>query len=66
MDDHWLFVGVVVKDNDLQKTTSSIGPDDQRAPVAADQPNRIADSVVHVFIEDPVLASAVRDLHMTR
>jgi len=35
-------------------------------PVAADQPNRIADSVVHVFIEDPVLASAVRDLHMTR
>lgn len=32
MDDHWLFVGVVVKDNDLQKTTSSIGPDDQRAP----------------------------------
>ncbi len=37
MDDHRLFVGVVVEDNDLQKATGPIGPDDQRAPVAADQ-----------------------------
>lgn len=40
----------------------SLGADDEGPPVTADPPDRVADCVVHVFVGDAVLASAVHDL----
>ena len=66
MDDRRFFVWVVVQDDDLQQATCPIGANDESTSVTADQPDRVANGVVHVFVGDAVLASAVRDLHKTR
>ena len=66
MDDHRLFVRVVVENNDLKQAPGTVGTDDEGSPVAADESDRVADCVGDVFVRDSVLAGAVRDFHVTR
>lgn len=66
MDDHRLFIWIVVENDDLEKASGSVGFDNEGLPFASYQSDRVADSMGDVFVRDTVLASAVRDLHMTR
>ena len=66
MNDDRLVVRVVVKDHYLQQTTGSVRADDEISAVARDDSRGMANSVQHVFIADPVLACAIRDLHLDK
>ena len=66
MDDDRIFVRIVIEDDNLEQSTRSIRADDEIPAFAGNHPKRILDGVVDVFISDPVLARAVRDLHLDK
>ena len=66
MNDDGLFVRIVVEDDHLEQPTRAIRADDEVAALASDHPKGIADRVVDVLIADPVLARAIRDLHLDK
>lgn len=66
MDDHRLFVWVVVENDDFEKASGSVRPDNEGPPFASDESDRVADRMGDVLVRDTMLAGAVRDLHMTR
>jgi len=65
-DDDRLFVRIVVEDDHLKQPTRTIRADDEVAALSGNHPKRIADRVVDVLIADPVLARAVRYLHLDK
>jgi hypothetical protein len=64
MDDDRIFVRIVVEDDDLELSTRNIRADDEIPAFAGNHPKRISDGMVDVLISDPVLARAVRYLHL--
>jgi len=66
MNDDRLFVRIVVEDDHLEQPTRTIRADDEVAALPSNHPKGIADRVVDVLIADPVLARAVRDLHLDK
>jgi hypothetical protein len=66
MDHDRLLVRVVVEDHHLQQTTGPVRADDKISALAWDDSSGMTNSVQHVFVADPVLACAVRDLHLDK
>jgi len=58
-----LLVRVIVENNNLQQPPSSIRADDEIPSFAGNHPQRIPDGMLDVFVANPVLSRAVRDLH---
>jgi hypothetical protein len=63
MNHHGLLVGIIVENDNLQQPTGSICADDEISSFAWNDPQRIADYMLDVFVADAVLSRAVRDLH---
>jgi hypothetical protein len=63
VDHDRLLVRVIVEDHDLQEPAGAVRADDEIPPVAGDDSYGVSDGVLHVFVGDAVLASAVGDLH---
>jgi hypothetical protein len=63
VDHDRLLVRVIVEDHDLQEPAGAVRADDEIPPVAGDDSYGVSDGVLHVFVADAVLASAVGDLH---
>jgi hypothetical protein len=63
VDHDGLFLRVIVEDHDLQEPAGAVRANDKIPPVAWDDSQGVSDGVLHVFVEDAVLASTVGDLH---
>jgi hypothetical protein len=63
VDHNRLLLRVVVEDHNLQEPAGSVRTDDEIPAVAWDDSYGMSDGVLHVFVEDAVLASAAGDLH---
>ena len=66
MNDDRLFVRIVVEYDHLEQPARAIRADDEIAALSCDHPQGIANRVVDVLIADPVLARAIRNLHVDK
>lgn len=62
----WLFIGVVVQDDDLEQTTGPIRGDHEIPPLTRDDAYGIANRMLDVFVADTVPSGAGRDLHLDK
>ena len=63
VDHDGLLLGVIVEDHELEEPAGSVRANDEIPAVAWHDSYGVADGVLHVFVEDAVLASAIGDLH---
>jgi hypothetical protein len=63
VDHDRLVVCIIVEYDNLQQSAGAIGSDDEISVGPWDHANWIANGVLDVFVEDAVLARAVRDVH---
>jgi hypothetical protein len=63
VDHDRLVLRVIVEDHDLEEPSGAVCANDEIPPLAWDDSYGVSDGVLHVFVEDAVLASAVGNLH---
>jgi hypothetical protein len=63
VDHDGLLLRVIVEDHDLEESAGSVRANNQIPSIAWDDSYGVADGMLHVFVEDAVLASAIGDLH---